>query len=139
MVSNNSNLNGYNVMPTLPVTPSGNYSSNFSNTTSTEDCFQGSSAPEKKGKNWIPHWLATSLAWVGGIGAGLACSKFSGNSILNCTVGALSGLGFEWFRQENNDGKISYGSLAMNTVLSGLPLDRIFGKMFAGASKEGQA
>ena len=145
MVSNSYNSNAYGTMPMQSVA-SADANSNFTgNIPPSVDSFAGSSPKKdeekKEGKNWVPHWFATGLSFFGGIAASMGIdaliakkTNLRGRSqlIASCIGGAATAFGFEWFRQENNDGKISTGSLAMNTILSGLPIGHYLNKMLAG-------
>jgi|GEM_PF-3513784 len=142
MVSNSYNSNSFGAMPMSPLASADADPSFTGNIPPSSDTFAGSTSKKDdekaEGKNWVPHWLATGLSFVGGIGASIGIDAMIAKStsmnpkakmIASCIGGALTGLGFEWFRQENNEGKISPGSLAMNTVMSGLPFGYLLNKM----------
>ena len=142
MVSNSYNSNAYGTMPVSTVGTADTNPNFMGNIPPSADTFAGSSPKKddekKEGKNWVPHWLATGLSFVGGIGASIGIDHLISKStsmnpkaklIASCLGGAATGFGFEWFRQENNEGKISQGSLAMNTVLNTLPFGYLLNKM----------
>ena len=149
MVSNSYNSTSFGAMPMSPVASTDAPTDLMGNIPPSSDTFAGSStkkdAEKKEGKNWVPHWVATGLSILGGMGVSLGIDSMIAKStsmnpkaklIASCIGGALTGLGFEWFRQENNEGKISPGSLAMNTVLSGLPFGYLLGKMKGKGSEQ---
>jgi len=89
------------------------------------------SVEKKKGK--VPSWLAWAIEFIVPTVVimsfhRLPLRQFTAKTrmLLSCSVAGISTGVIDYWRQKNNDGKVSWGNWAINTTLASTPFELFF-------------